>query len=116
MRKDAVPRRTLGEVLFLTLNLQLGLRRESLDRHSNSEIGEDLLAATVDGRDLVDAVEGLDDPSHACASHTTTSENLDGVVSNQVARPGHGVLQECDSASQERTLGALLAHAVGDLV
>mmetsp|Transcript_70395 Transcript_70395/g.147393 ORF Transcript_70395/g.147393 Transcript_70395/m.147393 type:complete len:399 (+) Transcript_70395:404-1600(+) len=61
-------------------------------------------------------MECFHDPAHTCAGDTTTSEDLNGVVGDQVADPCHGVLQERNPASQQRTLGALLAHAVGDLV
>eukprot|EP00405_Crypthecodinium_cohnii_P012254 CAMPEP_0206442898 /NCGR_PEP_ID=MMETSP0324_2-20121206/14076_1 /ASSEMBLY_ACC=CAM_ASM_000836 /TAXON_ID=2866 /ORGANISM="Crypthecodinium cohnii, Strain Seligo" /LENGTH=120 /DNA_ID=CAMNT_0053910789 /DNA_START=345 /DNA_END=705 /DNA_ORIENTATION=+ len=102
--------------LFSAIFLQLCFSWESLDGHANGEIRQNLLAAAVDSRDLVNAVEALHNSSHACASHTTTSENLHRIVGDQMADPGHGVLQECDPASQEWALGALLAHAVGDLV
>lgn len=66
---------------------------------ANSNVGHDFLAASVNGRDLVAALEGLDSFSHAGSGECPSAKDLAGVVCDHDAGAGGVQLEEGDGGS-----------------
>mmetsp|Transcript_19776 Transcript_19776/g.52870 ORF Transcript_19776/g.52870 Transcript_19776/m.52870 type:complete len:298 (-) Transcript_19776:860-1753(-) len=92
------------------------LLRVRLDGLPDGEVGHDLLAAAVDGRDLVASVEGLHDTAHAALRHAAAAQDLHGIVRHKVGHPRDGVLQERDAPADLGGLRAQQVHLVRHLV
>ncbi len=90
----------LNDFSHLQLGFQFVFGRPLAQRLSHPEVGHDFLAAAVDGRDFVHAVEALHLLPHARAGDRPAAEDLAPVVCEQGAHAGGLVLEQPDLARE----------------